>query len=780
MTDAIRPNDTEGPDRPDSISMQAKHEQFEKREWEVLDPQAVLEELRAEFTPKQQDEAQGKIDEAIQKFHIAMLKRRKSEIDTLLVYAALFSAILTAFIVESQKMLRPDSMESAAAALIRVSERLDALVVWPTLNRTEYLAALEARTDVSSAFHPTRLVIWTNSLWFVSLIISLAAASLALLVKQWLYHHDTGISTGTSRVSTELMQYRMDALKKWYVREFAMVVPALLLLALAIFLIGLVVFLWALHTTVAAVSSTFIGTLLLFLLVVTVLPAYRWDCCYRSPQALIVYTVVRPFLNRVTLALQEIIGFCSWKLLYVSTTSFRGRLLYALQLFCATSSKRLPCRTWEVQEQIDVYRQALELKVNTAVTAYKKSLAVSYLDDMLVTLSSEPGAPLLRCLRDLDALEPDAALITSYHTTLFRDDLCDALSRVALYALRQMLTIDRADREGCKWETTVQKLLNRYDNARTDATVRCEERTLRTAFLIAMEATTTENLYATLRILSDAMRTAADVPYSTVYHVLSATTRWIKEGPSRRHPVTRPAAKDKKAPNPASESVSVPQLNMTAFHIVVQCMLRVLTGKTHVPEPRVERLENLGRYAEEALGFLPRFLPDTVALARNEELCDQFSYGLQLLLAPLAELSHILDEAGTAGIIQDELVTALHSAWGTASSVLRLAQAPPARDTDEQPMRRVSVRTQTLEALRDEVSCLFPLPFNYVMGPLALPEAARPDAPPIYMTPGSLPVHPTPGSPPIPTPESPIPSPESPTPTPGSSPVPPVPPPSSR
>ncbi|KAI0763499.1 hypothetical protein BD413DRAFT_457378, partial [Trametes elegans] len=64
--------------------------------------------------------AQAALDDAVKTSHDELMERWKSELDTLLVYAGLFSAILTAFNVESYRLLTPDTMETAVAVLTRM------------------------------------------------------------------------------------------------------------------------------------------------------------------------------------------------------------------------------------------------------------------------------------------------------------------------------------------------------------------------------------------------------------------------------------------------------------------------------------------------------------------------------------------------------------------------------------------------------------------------------------------------------------------------------------
>ncbi|KAI0355887.1 hypothetical protein OH77DRAFT_270524 [Trametes cingulata] len=750
-----------GPDVPDSHPG-AEADELEK-EWIHLRPEDVFAELEQEFGKKRRTKEQATLDRALQEHHYATVDRRKGEIDNVLVFAGLFAGILTAFNIESYELLRPDAAD-AAAALARISERLDALVVSTMLHNTERVIAQGLLNHAPNASRPPPFVVLVNCLWFTSLILSLTAASMALLVKQWLFQHDVGLS-GSSRASTELLQYRIDAYKRWHVHEIAMLVPALLQLALVIFLLGLVILLWNVHSAVAAVSTAFAGTLFLFLFVVTVLPAARWDCCYRSPQALMAYTIVRAFRNLVLTICHLCIKICS----YYRDDKAKGinksilqPLLSLVQRCFGFFSRTTHYRTWEAQEHINVQEQTRELRVETAVAAYKSSLSPKFLDGMRIALAGEKGLPLLRCLQSLEILHPPkAASLTPKDTTLLREDTREALSCVVLYALRQMLTVPRHERTKHKWEATLQEVLNCWEYA-TPATAesRRSEPTLRTAFLLAMEANSEDNLYALMRILSDAIpatRTEANVPYSTVFHVLSATRCWIEHRSLPSKPAAVAAARAERPANDsvapghcisafpiatgwlghrsspsksaivsaaqAEPSISVslpPQLYMSAFHIVVQCMLRILRGETAVPEPRAERLKKMSECAQEALKFLPRFLPSTQALLDSIDLCDQLSFGLHLLLGPLAEFSQILDESSqftTAKVdCRDEAVEALQAAWNTAKRDL----APPATYSVPlpPPWGKRSARTCQLELLRDEVGALFPPSFLLALGPV--------------------------------------------------------------
>ncbi len=116
--------------------------------------------------------------------------------------------------------------------------------------------------------------VWINTLWFSSLVCSLASASIALMVKQWLHQLRVRLS-GTSRDSIWLRQYRLNGILKWQVSSIIVLLSILLQLALFLFLTGLVILLWTLHGTVAAVTSALVSVLIFFSITVTVLPVFQ-------------------------------------------------------------------------------------------------------------------------------------------------------------------------------------------------------------------------------------------------------------------------------------------------------------------------------------------------------------------------------------------------------------------------------------------------------------------------------------------------------------------------
>ncbi|KAI0631987.1 hypothetical protein C8Q77DRAFT_892221 [Trametes polyzona] len=220
-----------------------------------------------------------------------MIQRWNSEIDTYLVYAGLFSAILTAFNVQSYLLLQQAPPDPTLAVLQQISLQLSSFStsIPPTFINSTYPALGPGSSPSDS---PTTLsAVWLNTLWFSSLILSLSSASVGIMVKQWVNEYNSGIASGTSRAIAQLRQYRLNGLIGWHVRHIVMAIPILLQVSLGLFLAGLLVLLWTLNQTVATVVSVLVGILFAFVVLTTLLPLIKPGCAYLSPQTLALYAI---------------------------------------------------------------------------------------------------------------------------------------------------------------------------------------------------------------------------------------------------------------------------------------------------------------------------------------------------------------------------------------------------------------------------------------------------------------------------------------------------------
>ncbi|EMD37371.1 hypothetical protein CERSUDRAFT_135934, partial [Gelatoporia subvermispora B] len=233
------------------------------------------------------DDVWKKCSESLVERDKDMAQEWKDGIDNLLVFAGLFSAVVTAFNVELYRQLSPDPTTLAAHALVRVSAQLGNLQI---ANNT--IISSTAPYSPPKVTTP-RWAVWVNALWFASLILSLSAASAAITIRQWLTHY-TGKTSSNTRESAFTHYLRYDeGFIRWRVPDFIAMLPVLLQMALVFFLIGLAILLFDLNTTVAKVAISLISTLLFFLLFTTIAPACWLQCPYKSTQAQIFVSATR-------------------------------------------------------------------------------------------------------------------------------------------------------------------------------------------------------------------------------------------------------------------------------------------------------------------------------------------------------------------------------------------------------------------------------------------------------------------------------------------------------
>ncbi|CAE6339055.1 unnamed protein product [Rhizoctonia solani] len=165
--------------------------------------------------------------------------------DVNLIFAALFSAISTAFVIESYKNLKQDPADVSAQTLLVISHTLLSLA-----NASQPATSTPAPTGGAEPFRASVSAICVNVLWFLSLSLSVAVSLISMLAKEWCLEFMSG-RTGPPGSQARRRQRRWDGLESWRMKEVLTVLPSLIHLSLLLFAIGLCVFLWDVHYGVA-------------------------------------------------------------------------------------------------------------------------------------------------------------------------------------------------------------------------------------------------------------------------------------------------------------------------------------------------------------------------------------------------------------------------------------------------------------------------------------------------------------------------------------------------
>ncbi|KZV87589.1 hypothetical protein EXIGLDRAFT_839864 [Exidia glandulosa HHB12029] len=247
----------------------------------------------------------------------AMLDGWNKTLDILLIFAGLFSAVATAFIVESYKAFQPDFAEYTARALF---------ILMSARNGSGTMDPLPALPDPGVVIVSTQTR-WINGLWFTSLSLSLGVALLCILVKQWLGQYKDRITASTESPQSWARRRALyhEGIKRWQLPAFIAVLPLLLHIALFLFLGGLVTLIWDLDTTIAVIMATLTAVLSTFYTICLVLPQWYVDSPTATPLAEQMGNIL-PSLRRAALGVAHLIlDICfTW-----DTGLYRRRLVRA-------------------------------------------------------------------------------------------------------------------------------------------------------------------------------------------------------------------------------------------------------------------------------------------------------------------------------------------------------------------------------------------------------------------------------------------------------------------
>ncbi|KAI0365880.1 hypothetical protein BV20DRAFT_982262 [Pilatotrama ljubarskyi] len=369
----------------------------------------LLRQREKLFTAEEKDQAWSDTVEAVKTYSDELLHRWNTEIDTYLVYAGLFSAIVTAFNVQSYLLLQPIPPDPALAALQQISLQLGSLSINPPFVNSTHPAFAPTDTTSSPAPPISPTIVALNALWFSSLVLSLSSASIGIMVKQWLNEFKSGLSSKrSSREIARLRQYRLNNLLKWHVHNIVLAIPVLLQLALAFFLTGLLALAWTLHRTVAAITTVFVALLAMFTLATMLLPSVKSSCAYLSPQALVINAVSQKmpwFFRQMTCAL--VVPVWHW----TARRDHEGVALRKLITLVNNATARAidwcnrldgpyetaPPRTWHAREKEVIFRSSSALDSDLFVMAYDTSFAdPEMLENAAIHLSDAHAMTVIR------------------------------------------------------------------------------------------------------------------------------------------------------------------------------------------------------------------------------------------------------------------------------------------------------------------------------------------------------------------------------------------------
>ncbi|KAJ3553212.1 hypothetical protein NM688_g3731 [Phlebia brevispora] len=215
----------------------------------------------------------------------------RDDMDTLLVFAGLYSAVLVSFLVQSLQNLQENYLKTSVDLLRQITLQTSSYTL-----TNDHINSTASLFSASSPFEPMNTDVIVNVCWFASLVLSLSTASFGMLVKQWLREY-----LATDRTAPEerirILHFRSRGVETWRLFEIAAFLPLVLQLSLALFFVGLCYLASETHPKLRATSLTLVsGWAFLFGLAVLA-PLVSARCPYKTTFLKTAFRRIRPYFQ---------------------------------------------------------------------------------------------------------------------------------------------------------------------------------------------------------------------------------------------------------------------------------------------------------------------------------------------------------------------------------------------------------------------------------------------------------------------------------------------------
>ncbi|KAF9780432.1 hypothetical protein BJ322DRAFT_292408 [Thelephora terrestris] len=225
-----------------------------------------------------------------QEFDKEFLKKYEEDLNTTLIFAGLFSAVTSAFIIQVATQLQPDPGDETAALLRIIIYKMDNTTFGndvPTLPQWT---------------GPPRTIVHVQAILFASLAASLFSAFLAMLGKQWLNRYESTDMRGSAIERSQSRQRKLDGINSWYFNYVMESLPLMLQAALLLLGCALSRYLWDIDITIASVvlGITSIGVILYVFIIIAGVATK--SCPYQTPGSQFLLYLGRTLHSGIALA----------------------------------------------------------------------------------------------------------------------------------------------------------------------------------------------------------------------------------------------------------------------------------------------------------------------------------------------------------------------------------------------------------------------------------------------------------------------------------------------
>ncbi|KAI9447420.1 hypothetical protein H4582DRAFT_1802559 [Lactarius indigo] len=164
-----------------------------------------------------------------------MVEGWKADADGILIFTDLFSAVVALLISMSIQDIRPNPQDTSNFYLANIYQTL------ADPNQSIISSSLPASPP---PFSLPKYAVWVNTLWFLSLVISITCALLTTLLQQWARQYLKVTQPRCSQHKrARICAFFFEGVDKFFLPWVVEALPTLLHVSLFLFFAGLVVFL---------------------------------------------------------------------------------------------------------------------------------------------------------------------------------------------------------------------------------------------------------------------------------------------------------------------------------------------------------------------------------------------------------------------------------------------------------------------------------------------------------------------------------------------------------
>ncbi|KAI0064379.1 hypothetical protein BV25DRAFT_1914570 [Artomyces pyxidatus] len=204
-----------------------------------------------------------------------LVENWKGDMDGILIFTGLFSASVSAFILQSYQGLQQDPNTPTIQLLTQIAQQV---------SRGSDGSQSPALAPSQAFFKPPTSMVVVNVFWFLSLILSVSCALGAILVQQWFrrYLRTTQHPSPPHR-RARTRAYVFYGVERFHLVKVAESIPMLLHASVFLFFAGLVVFLFTVNDIVAWIVLAAVICFSCAYFALTVFPIVHANSPYQTP-----------------------------------------------------------------------------------------------------------------------------------------------------------------------------------------------------------------------------------------------------------------------------------------------------------------------------------------------------------------------------------------------------------------------------------------------------------------------------------------------------------------